>query len=175
MNGPSFVETNASDRDRILTASKRKNRREDDLLLRTFGAWCDFCGERDHVVLQVDHIMPVGTTGRVAAFRRQLLSRLRDGDESPFNLHLLCANCHARKTDVERGRTLPFIAVRSRRTGPRKCLLCKVRLVPGREVNWSHYCRACLLLTRGRRPFFKRDLNGGRLPAPPGPLPRAMR
>ena len=44
MNGPSFVETNASDRDRILTASKRKNRREDDLLLRTFGAWCDFSG-----------------------------------------------------------------------------------------------------------------------------------
>ncbi len=81
---------------------REKARRSADLartkLLELLGPWCGFCGEADDAVLQVDHRIPVGNRhGGVAS----LWQRVRRGVETPHNLHVLCANDHARKTRVE--------------------------------------------------------------------------
>ncbi len=140
------VDTSASLRDRIITVSRRHHRDSSAALMEVFGKWCDFCGETDWVVLQLDHIMPVGQGAeRKASLRSAVLDRLRSGRESPFNLHLLCANCHQRKTKIEAARPLPRIAINHRHPrGVRRCLTCKVSLgSPGREVDQTHYCRSC--------------------------------
>jgi 5-methylcytosine-specific restriction endonuclease McrA len=84
---------------------RRANEQAVSRLFAVLGAWCRFCGETDRVVLQVDHCIPVGRRhGGVASLWR----RLRLGKESPHNLQVLCANCHARKTAIEaRARRLP--------------------------------------------------------------------
>lgn len=72
--------------------------------LDLLGPWCRFCGETDSVVLQVDHIIPLRQTlsKRVGSVDK-IYRHLRDDGsrESPFNLQVLCANCHVRKTKMD--------------------------------------------------------------------------
>lgn len=71
-------------------------------LLELLGPFCNLCGEMDEVVLEIDHTVPQlrsrpeGSGGSGA-----ILSRLRVGKENPFNLQVLCSNCHRRKTKME--------------------------------------------------------------------------
>jgi len=73
-------------------------------ILEMLGPFCNRCGESDPVVLQFDHVAPRMSRGpeRNGGGVRTLLTGLRNGSESPFNLQVLCANCHARKTFTER-------------------------------------------------------------------------
>jgi len=69
-------------------------------LLEMLGPFCNLCGESDPSVLQFDHIAPLYKHERSRT--SDLLALLRSGEESPFNLQVLCANCHARKTNQDR-------------------------------------------------------------------------
>jgi 5-methylcytosine-specific restriction endonuclease McrA len=71
-------------------------------LFEMLGPFCDFCGESDLVVLTIDHKVPVRHPGRRGPSAHSILAALRAGRENPFNLHVLCANCHQRKTTTER-------------------------------------------------------------------------
>jgi 5-methylcytosine-specific restriction endonuclease McrA len=91
-----------------------RNERIKARLLVSLGTFCVFCGETDPVVLEVDHIIP---HPRVQGLRKGfpvLLAQLRREDESPFNLQVICANCHARKTKMERVAGYGFPARQSR-------------------------------------------------------------
>lgn len=71
--------------------------------LETFGPWCRFCGETDPVVLTFDHIIPIRRPGAGRSVGiRTFWYGMKAGKESPFNIQILCANCHARKTRMER-------------------------------------------------------------------------
>lgn len=82
-------------------ADKMKQRLADYL-----GGCCAFCGETDRVVLEFDHRAPLLRSDEKRAMGRtgpgHLMSALRKGTENPFNLQVVCANCHARKTAMER-------------------------------------------------------------------------
>ena len=61
------------------------------------------CGETDRTVLQIDHRYPIlrkqtDWIGHHAALYR----KMRDRDSSPFLVQVLCANCHHRKSTMER-------------------------------------------------------------------------
>jgi hypothetical protein len=77
-------------------------RRSKTLLLEMIGPFCSFCGETDPVILQFDHKVPIGHNSERGSGADFLLTRLRHGEESPFNLQTVCANDHARKTAIER-------------------------------------------------------------------------
>jgi 5-methylcytosine-specific restriction endonuclease McrA len=64
-------------------------------LLAIYGAFCDFCGETDESVLEFDHVFPKLTTHQLSGYTR---TEIR---EDPFLVHVLCANCHKRKSNVE--------------------------------------------------------------------------
>jgi hypothetical protein len=146
-------------------SARRLNERAESSLHHILGEWCDFCGERDVAVLQIDHIFPIrrAETGRTARLTRfRLLQALREGREDPFNLHTLCANCHQRKTKIELQRPVTHAQMTRVRRGRgagaarRRCLLCKIPLREGVEAmaryGASHYCRACWSIrTRGLR------------------------
>jgi predicted HNH restriction endonuclease len=62
--------------------------------LTVLGAKCSVCGNDDHRVLQIDHLLPLAGDKRI-----QLTTLCRSiiaGNTN--NLQLLCANCHAIKT-----------------------------------------------------------------------------
>ncbi len=75
-------------------------------LLDIFGGWCALCGEKDPVVLMFDHKAPIHRNDgrRGSAGSNSLLSNLRKGADNPFNVQVLCGNCHMRKTSIERRR-----------------------------------------------------------------------
>jgi 5-methylcytosine-specific restriction endonuclease McrA len=78
----------------------RSNRKEK--LLALFGPFCSLCGESDEAVLMVDHVCPIrAPRGGQAIGPSPTLGRLGSGKESPFNIQILCANCHMRKTRVD--------------------------------------------------------------------------
>jgi 5-methylcytosine-specific restriction endonuclease McrA len=71
-------------------------------MLDLLGPFCNLCGETDPVVLQFDHKAPM----RYPRNQRRpgpgsLMAAFRAGKESLFNVQVLCANCHARKTNME--------------------------------------------------------------------------
>ena len=66
------------------------------------GPWCNVCGETDLAVLEVDHIAPVHAGRGLARGTVRLYADLLSGRETPFNLQVLCANDHLRKTRQER-------------------------------------------------------------------------
>jgi hypothetical protein len=68
-------------------------------LLKALDPWCVMCGETDTTVLVVDHRAPLLDGGGRDV--RATWVRVRKGRESPFNLQVLCANDHARKTRGE--------------------------------------------------------------------------
>lgn len=76
-------------------------------LLDLLGPFCGFCGETDKAVLQFDHKIPMMyPPGKRPTNPGVLLKAIENGTESPFNLHVLCANCHMRKTGIERTQAL---------------------------------------------------------------------
>jgi 5-methylcytosine-specific restriction endonuclease McrA len=68
-------------------------------LLKILGPFCAFCGETDDVLLEIDHKAPIRSRERRGPV--PILLALRTGRENPFNLQVLCANCHTRKTKTE--------------------------------------------------------------------------
>jgi 5-methylcytosine-specific restriction endonuclease McrA len=81
-------------------------RRYDRVKLRLqqlFGGVCALCSESDPRVLVLDHKASRGNRRERTrpTGPRSILAALRNGKENPFNLQLLCANCHARKTASE--------------------------------------------------------------------------
>lgn len=94
-------------------ANIRRAQKHNDLAWRILseliGDQCVVCGEADPIVLNVDHKAPLLRAGRRATSgpASSILVRLRDGRENPFNLQVLCANCHARKTAAERRYLFP--------------------------------------------------------------------
>jgi 5-methylcytosine-specific restriction endonuclease McrA len=79
---------------RTAAGAKRK-------LFDIYGHFCALCGETDEAVLQFDHICPRLRKRNEWCGPLVLVARLRSGRESPFNVQVLCANCHARKTKTE--------------------------------------------------------------------------
>lgn len=60
------------------------------------GGCCVMCGEADLIVLQIDHIKPVGrVNGRRVESTQGAVKSVIDGKPG---YQLLCANCHVRKT-----------------------------------------------------------------------------
>jgi 5-methylcytosine-specific restriction endonuclease McrA len=53
------------------------------------------------VLLEFDHVVPIGAGMQIKRGTHATLTRLRTGRESPLNLQVLCANCHVRKTTME--------------------------------------------------------------------------
>lgn len=87
---------------------RRYRGRSKSRLLELLGPWCSLCGETDPAVLQVDHKAPLlrNREERFVSYggASGLLGRLREGRESPFNLQVLCANDHMRKTAMDHAR-----------------------------------------------------------------------
>ncbi len=89
--------------------SERQRKRERyervrESLLEVLGPFCKLCGETDTGVLVFDHTAPIGHKSHRYAYgnaERLKLNLLR-GKENPFNLQVLCANDHTRKTRDER-------------------------------------------------------------------------
>jgi len=69
-------------------------------LIEFLGGQCAFCSEKDEVVLEVDHKCPV-LGNRAGSGMSHMWQALRVGKENPFNLVLVCSNCHSRKTWVD--------------------------------------------------------------------------
>lgn len=85
----------------VQATGRRSYEKRRNAVLDILGPWCAFCGETDRIILQVDHKIPLmaGSNGRTIG---RLYRTMLDGKESPFNLQILCATCHMRKTAMER-------------------------------------------------------------------------
>ena len=89
--------------DHARAQGRASNRRVKLRVLELLGPFCAFCGETDPVVLELGHVIPVLREGKwKRGTLQRLIGRLRNGKDSPFAFQVICANCHARKTDIER-------------------------------------------------------------------------
>lgn len=78
-------------------ANKKYNERRKkhkEAIFQLFGNKCKMCGEKDQIVLQVDHVNGGGTKERK---KTNSLRRYRMVLENPSKYQLLCANCNVRK------------------------------------------------------------------------------
>ena len=66
-------------------------------VIEALGGKCTKCGFSDHRCLQIDHIIPCGTRGRVSnvTLLLRILKAIKHGES--HNYQLLCANCNAIK------------------------------------------------------------------------------
>lgn len=93
-----------ANRTQVLPRMRARVKRVRSELISLLGEVCAFCGEQDASVLRVDHKAPILRRGRQVSGTTMggILAALKKGTENPFNLQLLCANCHNRKTRTER-------------------------------------------------------------------------
>lgn len=70
-------------------------------VLEKMGGKCATCGINDTMVLQIDHITPLNT-GKARLTLTQLFPKILRDEYDMTSLQLLCANCHMRKTTLER-------------------------------------------------------------------------
>jgi 5-methylcytosine-specific restriction endonuclease McrA len=97
------IEWNNAHPELVRAASRRGYAKHKRVTFEMLGAWCNLCGETDETVLELDHKAPVKHVSRgLASGGDRTYYHLRTGKESPFNLQVLCANCHRRKTAAER-------------------------------------------------------------------------
>lgn len=72
-----------------------------------YGNCCNVCGEKDPLVLQIDHVKDNGKDHIDSKGRRitgnQLYSQIIKNDYPDGEYQLLCANCNARKEWLRRG------------------------------------------------------------------------
>ena len=97
-----YYATHPSRRANARRTAHRRNERNRGRIFEVLGPWCNVCGETDLAVLEVDHVAPVHAGHGLARGAARLYGDLLSGRETPFNLQVLCANDHLRKTRQER-------------------------------------------------------------------------
>lgn len=83
--------------------------------LEIYGSFCNYCGETDETVLEIDHIIP----RKILTRHNSILINLNEYitkhgsitgkelnkyqlDDNPFLKQVVCANCHKRLTAMQR-------------------------------------------------------------------------
>lgn len=85
---------------------RRYRQRIREKLFEVFLPVCSLCGVTEPDVLQFDHKAPLKRSEErrqsgMASGRANLWRALLEGLENPFNLQVLCANCHVKKTNQD--------------------------------------------------------------------------
>lgn len=80
--------------------AREKYQRYRNKAFELLGGKCVMCGEKDFVVLQLDHKIPILRNYRGDSGWRHFPKIIRNVLEREI-YQLLCANCHVRKTKVE--------------------------------------------------------------------------